>query len=270
MIDQVKLNQVLTSMNMRGVRIDVDKLKSLQTQENNQDLKKLQHMNSVYKAYMHERVYPTYERKTKTNRIVSSKPNIQGIPKHPIRSCILPDKDNHFLFSCDYSQVEFMIFCDFIGNKKLIDFLNDGGDYFKEIAKQQGIERNKAKQMMYAWMYGKEGSKYFSSIFQKEIKTFIGTIIDVKQVRNSLNYFLQGSVADLISLAMINSFKLGILPYIQIHDALMFSIPASHGNKIDLIRNSMLTIYKPYNGIKLRLSTHVQEVGLGWFQKEEK
>ena len=50
----------------------------------------------------------------------------------------------------------------------------------------------------------------------------------------ALNKLIQGSAADMTKRAMVNLYKQGFIPHIQIHDELDFSVPDTPGCRIDI------------------------------------
>ena len=81
----------------------------------------------------------------------------------------------------------------------------------------------------------------------------------------ALNRLIQGSAADMTKKAMVKLYEQGIMPHIQIHDELCFSI--SNDDQAVKIKNIM------ENAIKLKVPSKVDyEFGPNWgkLKKEEK
>ena len=227
--------------------------------------RKGQNLKNYYKAFSEQDgdfVHPEYNT-VRTGRFSSSNPNIQGVTRQSFkgspRDCIIPIQDDHILLAVDYSQAEYRMFADYIGNKKLISDLNDGADYHQLASDFAGVERSQAKNVNFALIYG-SGDKLLSQMigsslteaqsFKAKILRYLGpeAIRFIQECKNksvitrwtgervfpdksnkNINYLIQGGIADVCRKALYDLFvefydDPRITPYIQIHDEIVFSV----------------------------------------------
>ena len=119
------------------------------------------------------RIHTTYNQAlTVTGRLSSSNPNLQNIPirteeGNKIRAAFCAQKENSFILSADYSQIELRLLAHVSEDKTLIDAFNSGEDvHTMTAAKVFGVEikdvtkdmRRKAKAVNFGIVYGQ--SKY--------------------------------------------------------------------------------------------------------------
>lgn len=107
---------------------------------------------------------------TKTGRLSSSSPNLQNIPKRAndyvdpkeIRAIFIPE-DECSLVEVDFAQLEFRIFAEFSGDKKLINDIKNGLDIHRHVASYvyectedevTKDQRRKAKDTVFGLLYG--------------------------------------------------------------------------------------------------------------------
>ncbi len=102
-----------------------------------------------------------------TGRIVSHRPNLQGVPKHSemgraIRSCLMAGKGQAFV-SADYSQIELRILASLSGDERMTDAFLTGRDIHAETAANvyssstdavTDEQRQAAKSINFAIVYG--------------------------------------------------------------------------------------------------------------------
>ena len=251
-----KLDPILYSLHKRGVCVDLKVLQREKERLNTIGFKsenEFSYSESVFKAYNKSVVYPKYNvLGTKTGRWTTSSPNIQGFPKNKLRRAIVPLTSAHYMVSMDIISAEFMLFLYMIKSvrsKFLIQAYFDGDDIFNKLAIQTGGHRSVVKQMVYQILYSGGLSKMidkeflfqfcdFIGVKAKEInfnnlvqlktgcvKTWTGRYIACNQDRLKLNYQLQGSVVDFINEFCYRIYDSKYVPYIVVHDCVVFSIP---------------------------------------------
>ncbi len=98
-----------------------------------------------------------------TNRLSSSDPNMQNIPKRGtyaklIRQLFVPKKDHVFIVG-DYSQIEYRLLAHFSQDETLLEAFRNGKDLHEEVAIALGCDREPAKQINYAKIYGAQAPK---------------------------------------------------------------------------------------------------------------
>lgn len=193
---------------------------------------------ALFKSFMEaddwDRIHPKYHL-ARTGRFRCVGPNIQNLssksyPNSP-RDCIIPDKDSRFI-ALDYSQGEYRLLADYIGNKKLISALNEGADFHQYTADEIKVSRAQAKNINFAFIYGagdvklaemmqvgvqeaREHKQNMSNLFGIGLKRFIETCsnhrvkkwtgieIDVDETYKGVNYVIQGGLADIVRNAML-------------------------------------------------------------------
>ena len=243
MKNTLNISKILTPINNQGVRIDGKALRNYYSKTKD---------HAVFSAYIYSRVYPQYMCKENTGRIYTRNPNIQALPKTEARKIIVPNTSEDFLFYVDYKMAEFSIFVDHvIQNDYLRENINDGVDLFYKTAKFLELPRVFIKKYIYAFQYGagkrcldriikcKTKQNHISNYFQLSknywfeiddmgfMKTAVGNHIKApKLTYMQLNYYLQGSVAALMTEVLKKLFYHNITPYIMIHDAFIFSLNA--------------------------------------------
>lgn len=239
-------------------------------------------------------VYPEYET-VRTGRFSSKNPNIQGISKESFkgspRDCIVPLNNDCMFIAADYSQAEYRMFADYIGNKDLIKKLNEGEDYHDLTAKMVGIDRAQAKNVNFALIYGAsdnklasmiEGNKQDAALFRSKTINFLGdeaqkfinyydrpmTItrwtgakVRPESSHKNINYLIQGGIADVCRQALYECYvefydDNEVFPYIQIHDEIVFCVKKSKSNLSKFVirlKEIMEGVYNSRNGIVLKV-----------------
>jgi len=72
------------------------------------------------------RIHTSYTQILNTGRISSRKPNLQNLPSdEAYRQCFIASEGNNFL-NCDFSSQESRVLAEVSGDKKMIDFFNNG------------------------------------------------------------------------------------------------------------------------------------------------
>jgi DNA polymerase-1 len=137
------------------------------------------------------------------------------------------------------------------------------------LAQQLGIEQREAAQFINAYFTRYRGvKKYLDDVLVETrktgvAKTLFGRIRPMPEInspqvqlrnfaeRTALNSPLQGTAADLIKMAMISidkrlkKEKLGARMILQVHDELLFELPAKEKNKVEaLVKEEMENVYK--------------------------
>lgn len=266
------------------------------------DMRKTSYTLSMLKSYLNHmkdgHVYPSYKF-TKTGRYVCSQPNIQNLPKEDkeLRSLIIPLRGHSCLASFDYSQGEYRLFADYIGNKKLIDDLNGGADFHQLVADKVKCDRKEAKIINFSILYG-AGVDFLAHRLSKshkeagDLKNFVldffgesgrdfintmndpqrvtvekwtGKIIYVDEPHKSLNYLIQGGLADIVRKALcavresLQKYCVDGEVYFNVHDewVLCFRKPAEESLK--LVQHAMENCYSPRNGIKMKVDCKIGE-----------
>lgn len=205
-----------------------------------------------------------------------------------IRGSFKP-RQGHAFVSIDYSQQEYRLMLDYANERSLIKLVNEGMDVHEATAKMLGIPRKQAKTINFALLYGSGiatlaqmlgvteseakslRERYFSKL--PKVKEFIKAVMQRGSqngfIRNWLgrrfwlnsfdfayklpNYLIQGSGADVVKRAMVETYKIAPI-LIQIHDEILYEIPERDFEKITLICDIMSSIYKPRNGLGLEVS----------------
>lgn len=86
-----------------------------------------------------------------------------------------------------------------------------------------------------------------------------------KAERQAVNYIIQGSAADIIKLAMVKCWKQGFLPILQVHDELLFEVPAvGFEPTLMAIRQTMESILPLYVPLVADFG-----LGLNWAEAKE-
>lgn len=214
--------------------------------------------------------------------------------KYPMRGHFIPRYPSSCLVTIDYKQQELRMFLDLAGEKSVIKAINEGLDPHQATADEVGITRQEAKTVNFALIYGQgiealaQGlkvdtktakdirDKYFAKL--PKVKKLIETIskkgkatlyvtnwfgrrcrISDKDYAYILpNHTVQGGCADVVKIAMNETFKLerserikspGLL--FSVHDELVLELFPEDFKIIKPIKNIMENVYKPKNGMKL-------------------
>ncbi len=144
-----------------------------------EELLEYRHLNKLVNTYLDtlptfinsdtNRVHTTFNQAVvSTGRLSSNKPNFQNIPIKTdigknIRKAFIPQQDNHYIYSFDYSQIELRILTHFTNENELLKAFNNEEDiHLKtaslifEIAEDQVDfgKRQIAKTINYSILYG--------------------------------------------------------------------------------------------------------------------
>lgn len=230
---------------------------------------------------------------TVTGRFSYRDPNLQNLPKedegkYKIRRSFVP-RDGHAFISIDYQAMEYRLMLDYADEKSLIELVNQGMDVHEATAQMLGTSRKTAKTINFALLYGAgtvnlaqmlgvsepEARSLKNLYFARlpKVQKFIKEVMQVGSssgyVQNWLgrrfflnnfdfayklpNYLIQGSGADVCKMAMVRT--QGLAPIVlQIHDEVCYELEPSDFNIIDDITAVMESIYKPKNGLGLKVS----------------
>lgn len=101
-----------------------------------------------------------------TNRLSSSNPNLQNIPRRKgageiIRSLFIPDPQ-HTMIVGDYSQIEYRLLAHFTKEPILLEAYKNGKDMHEEVGKLMGGDRDLGKSLNFAVVYGAGPTKVSS------------------------------------------------------------------------------------------------------------
>lgn len=182
---------------------------------------------------------------TATGRMSSSNPNLQNIHKDfdkedefVPRRCFVP-RPGFFFAMVDYDQMEYRLMLDYAREEKLIEEILGGKDVHQATADLVGLDRQTAKNINFALLYGAGVRKFalmagISEMKAKDlrdhyfrklprVKKFINKVIKTTEQRGFIfnwmgrrcflkrdfaykapNYLIQGGCADIVKVAMIN------------------------------------------------------------------
>jgi len=245
---------------------------------------------------------------TETGRFSYSNPNLQNVPKEDekgkkfyVRGCFGP-RDGHILVSIDYSQQEYRLMLDYAGEHDLIEQINNGADVHQAMADMVGINRQQAKTLNFACLYGAGQQKiaemlgmsipeaghllglYYSRLpkvahFQKQViskgrnRGFIFNwagrrchIANPEWAYILPNHLIQGGGADIMKVALVRLYE--FLKHtksrmlITVHDEVLLEMHPPDLDLIPKIQNIMETVYKSKNGILMK--TEVAHSRLSW------
>jgi DNA polymerase-1 len=238
---------------------------------------------------------------TRTGRFSYSDPNFQNLPKekrpeyqHIVRRCVVPQAGRS-LVSLDYKQMEYMMMLGYANEAKVIARVMNNEDLHKATADAVGIDRDSAKTLNFAILYGAGDAKialmlgisiaeartlrykYFMALpmIERFIDAVIGTGRTRGYVKNWLgrrmyaspqfcyalpNHLIQGGGADVVKRAMVEIDKMNpeLFMFLQVHDQLLFDMEDEEKRVwVPEIKRVMESIYPEMNGI--RLSVDVKE-----------
>lgn len=251
---------------------------------------------------------------TKTGRLSASKPNLQNIPRHSddaaeydIVKSLFICRPDHYLLYADYAAQEMRLQAAFSGDELLRKFVeNPDEDIHTYFANMTGIERTKAKSMVYAISYGakarklsemtglskKQCEKFYNTFWkqlhvlweykekltrQHEHDGFITTYYGRKRCcesdKNALSTRVQGTGGDILKIAMVrlrpllyDKFRDKVNMVLNIHDEIVFEVH----NTVQM--NDVISIIKtpmldfPFDP-ELKISISVSRTN--WAEKEE-
>ena len=144
-----------------------------------EELLEYRHLNKLVNTYLDtlptfinsntKRVHTTFNQAVvSTGRLSSNKPNFQNIPIKTnigknIRKAFIPQEDNHYIYSFDYSQIELRILTHFTNENELLKAFNNEEDIhlktasliFKIDEDQVDFDKRQiAKTINYSILYG--------------------------------------------------------------------------------------------------------------------
>lgn len=225
---------------------------------------------------------------TRTFRLSSTNPNLQNVSSkddktgHNLRESFIPDPDC-FMVSFDWKAQEMCLLFDMSGEVEIAERIKTGEDTHAVTAALMGVDRNTAKTVGFALVYGAGISRLASQLgvtetearrlkqlfFDKMPKAakFIKQVIEraksgfiannwgrvyqfaVEDSYKAVNYLIQGSGAEIIRDAMIAIYEeYGDNPTVQmlltVHDEIVFNIHKDHLDEIPNIKRIMETVYK--------------------------
>lgn len=224
--------------------------------------------NRIYTSFLHTG--------TATGRLSSKNPNLQNIPVKSeagkeIRNAFIA-KEGYTLIGIDYSQIELRLLAHFSKDKALVDAFNHNLDIHMQTAikifgeEEAASKRNIAKSINFGLLYGM-GSKKLgetlgipSSEAKVYIESYFKAFSSVKNYLKSVEEFAleNGFVETLLKRRRVFDFDSvgGMQKAMFLREAVntMFQ-----GSAADLIKLSMVTIYKKYKNnpdIKMLLQIH--------------
>jgi len=114
-----------------------------------------------------------------TNRLSSSNPNLQNIPKRGegaklIRGLFIPDP-GHTMIVGDYSQIEYRLLAHFTQELVLLEAYKNGKDLHKDIGEMFGGNRDLGKSLNFAAIYGAGPNKVSTMVgcSEENAKSFL-------------------------------------------------------------------------------------------------
>ena len=144
-----------------------------------EELLEYRHLNKLVNTYLDtlpsfinsdtKRIHTTFNQaRVSTGRLSSNKPNFQNIPiktdiGKEIRKAFIPQNDNHFIYSFDYSQIELRILTHFTNETELLKAFNNEEDIHLRTASlifgvpENQVDNSKrqiAKTINYSILYG--------------------------------------------------------------------------------------------------------------------
>ena len=144
-----------------------------------EELLEYRHLNKLVNTYLDalpsfinkntNRIHTTFNQaRVSTGRLSSNKPNFQNIPiktdiGKEIRKAFIPQNENHYIYSFDYSQIELRILTHFTNEEDLLKSFNNKEDVHSKTASlifnvdQNEVDFNKrriAKTINYSILYG--------------------------------------------------------------------------------------------------------------------
>lgn len=268
-------------------------------------------INTYYDGYLisadrNDIIHPSmWQAGTKTGRFSYSNPNLQNIPKekkskepYVIRGCFSPRRGTVFV-SFDYSQMEYRLMAAYANETSIIKRVMDGEDFHEVAASMFGVERDPAKTINFAVLYGagvdklaamlgvsvKEAAtlktKYFMAL--PKVERLVDDIQKVGRARGYItnwfgrnlyadpnhvyalpNHLIQSGGADVVKVAMVRiAEKYPHIPMVlQVHDQLVFEVKPEHYGDLPGIRQVMEEAFPPKNGMALKVDVEWSDVSL--------
>jgi DNA polymerase-1 len=250
-------------------------------------------------GFIHPNMWPGG---TRTGRFSYSDPNLQNLHKdkgstaeYVVRGCFKP-RSGHAFLAFDYEQMEYKVMAAYANDQRIIKKVMAGADFHQAIADQLGIDRDKAKTLNFACLYGSGADQIgnmlgISSFEARTLKTkyflgmpkvdeFIAKVINAGRTRGYVttwsgrklycepefayalpNHLIQGGCADIVKRAMVELHK--TIPHIpmvlQIHDELVFDAPIEYitDKAIQTIKSIMQNAFPEKNGLRLTVDASI-------------
>lgn len=245
-------------------------------------------------------IHPTmWQAGTTTGRFSYSNPNLQNLPREKktdkpylVRGCFVP-RPGYTFISMDYSQQEYRLMLAHANEKKMIEAVMAGADVHQATADLVKIDRDPAKTVNFAVLYGAGPAKlalmlgisvkaardlinlYFDKLpmVERFIKSIQRTATDRGEVFNwfgrrlmferefcyaAPNHFIQSGGADVIKIAMADMYNKKLFdselrPVVQVHDQLIYETRSTGFDRLDFVVKSMEDAYPGLNGMKLKV-----------------
>lgn len=241
-------------------------------------------------------IHPTmWQAGTRTGRFSYSEPNLQQLTKdkadtkkeYLVRGCFMPREGKTFI-SMDYSQQEYRMMLAYANETELIKQVMDGADVHQATADLIGIDRQSAKTLNFAILYGAGEEKlakmlgvsriaarrFKDQYFMKlpRVERLIDDIIRRGRSRGYVynwagrrlfaerefcyalpNHLIQGGGADVVKRAMVD---IGVEApmLLQVHDQLIFEVDAgTEAQHIPKWKHLMENAFPEMNGMRLKV-----------------
>lgn len=239
---------------------------------------------------------------TRTGRLSYSDPNLQNLHKdkgstepYVVRGCFIPRPGN-VLLSFDFEQMEYKAMAAYANDKRIIKAVSEGADFHQATADLLGIDRDRAKTLNFAILYGAGDEKiammlgcakdeartlrlkYFMAMPLVEdlinkiqrtgksrgyVTTWLGRRLHARwDFCYALpNHLIQGGCADVVKVAMNRvAAKYPHVPMVmQIHDELVFDVPESlvDDTLVRGIKAEMEGAWPTKNGMRLTVGAEI-------------
>jgi len=241
-------------------------------------------------------IHPTmWQAGTRTGRFSYSEPNLQQLTKdkadspkkYLVRGCFMPRPGRAFI-SMDYSQQEYRMMLAYANETALIRRVMDGEDVHQATADLLGIDRQRAKTLNFAILYGAgvdklalmlkvsrlEASRFKDHYFMKlpRVERFIDEVIRRGRSRGFVynwagrrlyasrefayalpNHLIQGGGADVVKRAMVEIGENECM-LLQVHDQLIFEPHLDEAEEV--VRKCqpiMENAFPEMNGMRLKV-----------------
>jgi len=184
-----------------------------------EELLKYRHLNKLVNTYLDtlpsfinsdtKRIHTTFNQAiVSTGRLSSNKPNFQNIPiktdiGKEIRKAFIPQNDNHYIYSFDYSQIELRILAHFTNETELLKAFNNEEDIHLRTASlifgvpEDEVDNSKrqiAKTINYSILYG-AGPYRISQELKIPIKDATGIIKSYFSSYPKIKNYIDSTVA---------------------------------------------------------------------------
>jgi len=252
--------------------------------------------NFIDKADDNGYLHPSlWQEGTRTRRFSCSNPNLQQLPKKEegfeIRKCITADP-GHILVSMDFSQMEYKLMISYANETRVIKQLAAGVDFHQAIADAVGIDRDSAKTLNFAILYGAGDDKIAQMLGIEKAKARIMrtkyylALPRVEKFKNDIeregktrgyvknwtgfkcradadfvyalpNHIIQSGCAEVAKIAMLRCGSLlqGTQSRMiaSIHDQIVFSVHPEDLRLVPHLEHAMNTVFPETNGVTLKV-----------------